>query len=64
MTYPSDPRPSSHRMEPDQARQGAKTGRLRWVLSLGLALGVLAMGGVFVWYEAASHSRPAAAQSP
>ena len=63
MTEPSDPRPASEELAPDAARQSVKTGHLRWVLSIGLLLGVLALGGAFAWYATASHNRPAAAQT-
>ena len=64
MTREHDPRPAKEMVEPDQARQSVKTGHLRWVLSLGLLLGVLALGGAFVWFETAAHNRSAAVQSP
>jgi hypothetical protein len=54
--------------EADQARQAVKTGSVRWVLAAGLLLGVLALGGIFAWYEGTPHARmsaePGAAQAP
>jgi hypothetical protein len=52
-----DPRPAREMVEPDAARQSVKTGHLRWVLTVGLLLGVLALAGAYVWSEA-SHVRP------
>ena len=65
---PSDTRPAGQMFEADQARQAVKTGSVRWVLAAGLLLGVLALGGIFAWYEGTPHARmsaePGAAQAP
>jgi hypothetical protein len=35
---------------PVEARQAVKTHRVRWMLGISLALGVVALGGAYVWY--------------
>jgi hypothetical protein len=35
-----------------EASQGAKTGRVRWVLVISLSLGVIALGAAFIGYTA------------
>ena len=38
---------------PVEARQGVKTRHVRWVLAISLTLGVIALGGAYVWYASA-----------
>jgi hypothetical protein len=45
---------------PVQARQGVKTHRVRWILALSLSLGVLAIGGAWIW-GASTHPHDSAA---
>jgi hypothetical protein len=35
---------------PVQARQAVKTHHVRWMLVVSLSLGVVALGGAYVWY--------------
>jgi len=40
---------------PVEARQAVTTGRMRWVLRISLALGVLALGGAYLGYTTMQH---------
>jgi hypothetical protein len=35
---------------PVDARQGVQTGHVRWMLRISMLLGVVALGGVFLWF--------------
>jgi len=51
-------RPGSQSGHPDltaeEARQGATTGHMRWVLFVSLVLGVLALAGAIIWFSGGS----------
>jgi hypothetical protein len=46
---------------PVEARQAVKTRHVRWILVISLTLGVVAMGGAYVWYSSLHPQSPAAA---
>jgi hypothetical protein len=46
---------------PVQARQAVKTHHVRWMLMISLALGVVALGGAYVWYASLKPHTPAVA---
>jgi hypothetical protein len=46
---------------PVQARQAVKTHHVRWMLVISLTLGVVALGGAYVWYSSLQTQTPAAA---
>ena len=50
---------------PTQARQGVKTGHMRWVLAGGLSLVIVVLGAAFIGYTASQHhaNAPSAAQA-
>jgi hypothetical protein len=41
---------------PVEARQAVKTHHVRWMLVVSLSLGVIAVGGVGIWYAAQPHT--------
>jgi anti-sigma-K factor RskA len=43
--------PASEGLTPVEARQGVKTGHMRWVLMISTAMAVIVLGGAFVWYS-------------
>ncbi len=45
---------------PVEARQGVKTRHVRWMLVISLSLGVVALGGAYVWYTSMQSHAPAA----
>ena len=44
-----------------QARQAVKTRHVRWMLVVSLTLGVVALGGAYMWYSSLRTQPPAAA---
>jgi hypothetical protein len=46
---------------PVQARQAVKTRHVRWMLVVSLTLGVVALGGAYLWYSSLQSQSPAAA---
>jgi hypothetical protein len=46
---------------PVEARQAVKTHHVRWMLAISLTLGVVALGGAYVWYSTLQPHSPAAA---
>jgi hypothetical protein len=46
---------------PTQARQAVKTHHVRWMLVVSLALGIVALGGAYVWYSSLHTQTPPAA---
>ena len=55
--------PRETELEVDVVRQAVETRHVRWVLLISLTLGVVALGGAFVWYESVQTHGPAAAQA-
>ena len=45
----------------DEARQGVETHHVRWMLVISLTLGIVALGGAYVWYASLQPHTPAAA---
>jgi hypothetical protein len=46
---------------PVEARQAVKTHHVRWMLMISLTLGVVALGGAYVWYSSLKPHTPAVA---
>jgi hypothetical protein len=46
----SPPGVQNVRLTAARVMQAVKTRHVRWVLGISLALGVVALGGVYVWY--------------
>jgi hypothetical protein len=44
-----------------EARQAVETHRVRWMLVISLTLGVVALGGAYVWYSSQQSQTPATA---
>ena len=48
---------------PVEARQAVKTGHVRWMLVISMALGVVVLGGAWAWFSASSPHNPGAANA-
>ena len=46
---------------PVEVRQAVKTHHVRWMLVISLTLGIVALGGAYVWYASLQPHTPAAA---
>ena len=46
---------------PVEARQAVKTHHVRWMLVISVTLGIVALGGAYVWYASLKPHTPAVA---